>query len=327
MTDQPNFCPWSDLPRGWCACAQCAGHNPDADSLTQLEHHYHPSRPSAAAPVRLDNPGTPRRSPDEVPVPDHSPGKELPDRVYQWLLELPGELALLPDVLTGGGATDGTSSPPDERIPFRAAVADLLDERGKPGYSSSDAIAQVGRDARAFGRRYGVLWELAMWARMADEDMTEYDVDHAPLPDTPTVLSVCDWLLRHHPWIAESEWRDEYFDSVRTIVRDVRQAMGERMPYQPRCDCGWRLQACDQGAYYRCSGCGRIVQHWAELKRIAEVQEPMTMAELAVAIDVPEKTLYRWKGAGLITPKTDAKRGMVFDVYEARHAKSVTRGA
>ena len=326
-TVEPEVCPWSDLPRAWCACVQCAGHHPDADSLTLLGHHYQPGHTAGGVRVLLDSPSHPRREPADVSLPDDTPNRTIADRVYRWLLELPDDMALLPDVLTGVGGADGGKTPPCERSVFRVAVADLLDERRKTGYASSDAVAQVGKVAREAGRRYGVLWELSMWARMADEDMTNAGVDHTPTADHTTILTECDWLLRHHPWITTCEWADEYFDSVRSIVRDVRQAMGERRPYQPRCECGWHIQARDQGAYYQCTGCGRIVEHWAELKRIAEVQQPMTLAELSVAIDVPEKTLYRWKDAGIITPTTDAKRGMLFDVYEARHAKATLRGA
>ena len=245
------------------------------------------------------------------------------DRSRLILTRLPDDIALLPLVLTGNGAGDHTSrTTPGSRPPLRADVLDMLDTRPKTGAMTDDPIGERDLErASGQGRRVGLLWELAQWTRLADEEMHDEGYpDAIPLADQPTVVSECGWLRLHLDWITGRDWWPGFARDLAAMDREVQAALGIRPDYQPRHTCGWRLVPRDSGTWYACTGCDAVVDHWAELKRLTEVQD-VPLTELAGLIDVPLKTLQRWATDRWIVPLDDRKRGRLFNVGAARVVK------
>lgn len=254
---------------------------------------------------------------------DRTPGPHLADRdekiLRETLRDLPDRITVAAALIAGeklAAADDGTRPVPGSRPPLNLAVVDLT-RRGK---IHDDPIAHMTT------RSAGILAMLQSWTRLAHGEMLDTDTDTTDPTMHPTVGTECAWLLRHIVWILEQQWVTELAVDLGIAERDVKAVLRERAPYAPRCDrCTYRLEAMDGGSWYRCTGCHRVIDHWAELKRLAEIQPPMTLAELSAAVDVPVKTLHDWHKRGLLTPVTDAKRGRVFDPYEARQVKATLR--
>lgn len=118
----------------------------------------------------------------------------------------------------------------------------------------------------------------------------------------------------------------ELADDLHAADKAIKAALRERPEYLPRCDkCGWKLEAKDGGSWYSCTGCKRVVDHWAELKRLAEIQPPMAIKDLASAVNVPMETVKGWVKSGALTAVNPAKRGKLYDVWQARQIKATLR--
>ena len=255
---------------------------------------------------------------------DRTPGDTWLDeradrRLRDSLRDLPERLATATALLAGeklGGGGDSAHPVPTSRPPLNLAVIDLT----RRGRVHDDPIAHMTT------RSAGVVTMLASWTRLAHGEMLDTDTATTEPATHPTGATECAWLLRHIVWILAQQWVTEFAEDVAIADRDVRAALHERREYLPRCDrCGYRLEAMDAGSWYRCTGCQRVIDHWAELKRLAEIQPPMTLPELSAAINVPLKTLHDWHRRGLIAPAGDAKRGRRFDVWQARQVKANLR--
>ena len=251
------------------------------------------------------------------------------DRARLILTRLPDDIALLPLVLTGNGAGDHTSrTTPGSRPPLRVDVLDLIDNRLKSGAMTDDPVGERDLEHQTGeGRRAGLLWELAQWTRLADEEMhNEQYTDAIPLADPPTVVSECGWLRLHLDWLTSRDWWPELARDLSVMDREVCAALGIRPEYVPRHTCGWRLVPRDGGTWYACTGCDAVVDHWAELKRLTEVQD-VPLTELAGLIDVPRDTLRRWVEVGWLVaaeePRRSGRRGQPEKRYNVAAARAV----
>ncbi len=307
-------CETTGITRVFCMCTDCEpGFTMTAEEQELMACRFEPGtwpeqppRPPARV-IDLDGPQF-RHDPDAVvrrePI---RPKETRADRIRRWLIDLPNDVALLPDMANTSNGQPAPSSPANQRIPIKAAVLDVPEQ---------------------------IAVTLAHWIHIAHHDMD----DDPGLPE-PTITSMCDWLLRHLLWITTGPWSlrdDDTTDTVlhqfthdlRLLRTHTQAILGERDPYTPRCDqCGQRLEAMDDNSWYRCTNHNpiRIIDHWAEIGRLTAIQPPMTINELSAAIDVPTGTIGRWVAAGALTPTTDAKRGRLFDVWQARQVKANLR--
>lgn len=254
---------------------------------------------------------------------DRSPGTEWLDerqekRLRDTLRDLPDRYAICDAIKAGEHISDGediTRSIPGSRPPLNIAILDLTRNQG----SHPDPIAHMTVDR-------GLVAMLESWTRLAEAEMLDDGQEPEPLTTPPTVATECDWLLRNIVWVLEQQWVTELADDLAKADKAVKAALRERPEYLPRCDrCGWRLEAKDGGSWYSCTGCRRVIDHWAELKRLAEIQPPMTIKELATAVDVPMETVKGWVKSGALTAVNDVKRGRLYDVWQARQVKAALR--
>lgn len=242
------------------------------------------------------------------------------------LSELPDQMALLPLLLhsSGGGSADGLRTVPGPRTP-NVAVMDLLDTRVKlDGEVDMAGLAEI--DRMAGDNRQGVLPELWLWAVLIEAERFDADPQLPPeLPDEPTIANLCGWLLDGIAWVAEQQWSEELDHDLRRIGSAVRGMLQERDEYRPKHTeaggCGWPFEARDNRTWYRCTGCGKVVDHWAEMRRVMAVQR-VTLRQAAELTAIPLDTLRRWKKAGVITPALNRGQGRsgLYDLDTLRRA-------
>jgi len=175
------------------------------------------------------------------------------DNLRQWLRDIPDRYALLPLFVE-----HGTTEPdPDKRsakrtdapAPMRLEVVDLLDERYGRRWLGTEAADD----------RRGVLGTLESWARMVREER------NLPRPEGhATVTGEAALLSRHLLWIVEQPWVDEFYDDIKAVNRNLRDAVGDhRVRPVGRCPvtsdegtCGGALMPTKVGGVRCVSGCG-----------------------------------------------------------------------
>lgn len=229
-------------------------------------------------------------------------------QVHRSLIEIPDLYSLLPlftGLMSGSGEPSGGGGNPS-RPPANLALVDLTDTREKP-----DAEAQrtdYDLDRMAGGRRQGVLPTLASWTRLVDGELWDEGIEHDDPAADPTVVSECAFLLTHLGWCSEQQWFDELAADVKSIRRDLRDAVRERDEEPLRCfveGCGWgvdRVQpAGAEFPWYRCSGCGTTWSH-LEVYRLHERQKPMRLSACAESLGRPLSTLKEWRQQGWLRP-------------------------
>lgn len=226
---------------------------------------------------------------------------DLVDTLARCLTERPADTAPARTSRTGSQA------------PLRLDVVHLTDTRRKPDWDGTDPRAQDLTD------RHSVVAVLESWTRVVAEELPDFP----ELAEHATVRTEASVLVEHWNWITGQQWADELAEDVTRITRQVRQALGERREYTPRCrelHCGWRLTPMDNGTWYSCTGCGRDYTLDADLKALGELQTA-TLAEISDLLGIPVKTLHRWHKEGAISPAPEAshrQRGRLFEVANVR---------
>lgn len=206
--------------------------------------------------------------------------------------------------------------------------------------------------------RLGVLPTLASWSRAVSDGLWEAGVTHDELgveactrlcDEAPvrarrlqtegpcggiarqhrtaaTVSGECAFLLEHVTWISRQRWRTELAADVTAIRRALRAAVREHDPIQLKCTietCGWPVEAqavdpeTGEAGYYRCTGCGRTWSR-AEVSRLYDRQQPMSLAECAEILGRPVKTLHHWRGKDWIRPVGRDHRGALFSLSDVQ---------
>src|SRR4249919_506476 len=227
------------------------------------------------------------------------------DKLARALDELPAAYDLLPLFMLPGSRPDMGShqrhGSDNTRSPLALSALDLADERTKADASPTRSDYELDRMAGA--RRQGVLPTLSSWVRLVDGELWDELTEHAEPDENPTVAGECAWLHSHIRWIGERQWLDEITQDIIGMLRDVREVTGEQQIhiklYCLNTSCGWGVEEQSDGAWYRCTGCGRA---WSrlELHRMAERKKPKTLAECALLAGVTERTLKTYKARGLL---------------------------
>lgn len=171
----------------------------------------------------------------------------------------------------------GSRNPDDPWISYPPSFTalDLADQRLKAEITH-DPIGEADLARRIGARRRGVLPTVEAWVRIADNEMTDLDIEHRP-PEDPdrrvwvghrveapqaarpgvSVAGEASWLVRHLDWIVGQQWIIELAGELRQIVNDLEHLVGPARV---------------------------IVDH----------RSAGTIAELAEWTGVPTSTIYRW---------------------------------
>lgn len=219
------------------------------------------------------------------------------DHVAHQLRELPELAWWLPRALITRTTTETTSKPkPGSRVPFKADIVDLLDQRLKLDRLPVQA-AHVDPDAT------GVLPYLFSWARDTAFDLTDVTGTPPWIPTAPTIRTLCQWHRRHLDFTAtlpqwpEFAWGIGYtWSRVEAATRDVRDDAPRHLVRHGQCDTDtpgnlhpisdreWRCDTCDRYIKIRAvtipqaakiATCTpRAIQKWvkAEPTRFAKVE-------------------------------------------------------
>jgi hypothetical protein len=199
---------------------------------------------------------------------------------------------------TGSKQRHGTLS---TRAPLVLEVLDLLDRRHKndvePTRDNYELDRLVGQ------RRLGVLPTLSQWVRLVDSEQWDSGLVHAAPAEIPTVESECGWLQSHVEWISQQGWLQEIADDLTRMLKDCTLITGTTEQHiKMTCTnlgCGWPVQEEADGAWFKCTGCGRS---WGrlELHKMAERKKPKPLIECAKLAGVSDRTLNRLIEAGLL---------------------------
>lgn len=176
------------------------------------------------------------------------------DRLNHWLTTIPELYALLPTFIEHGTAERNPDSKatknPYPPAPMRLDVVDLLDTRLGRKWAGT---------APAHDRR-GVVGTL----RVHVETLIEERPLTATTWNDASVYDCCKLLSRHRLWIAEQEWGPFLYDEVRSIHRQLSDAVGDYrrppvghchiVPHEAEDPCGGGLFANSFGGV-RCSRC------------------------------------------------------------------------
>jgi hypothetical protein len=178
------------------------------------------------------------------------------------------------------GGDGGRGKRPDPPAPANLDVLDVTDPR------SSQVIAAMG------------------WARITVEDLR--------LSTMPSDVAECATLLiRHLDWVAAQPWADEALDEISQAARTLRWMCGDvpeaslgRCPdIDPRGEadrCGGPLRWADGTLTVVCGRCGGMwrTDDLVNLGRVSPMQVWATIPNVAVMLDVPERTIRSWVQAG-----------------------------
>lgn len=159
-------------------------------------------------------------------------------------------------VADSNGRSAGT---PGSRPPLRLDVAQALDTRVR--FRGDDAVLRAQQDAEAGARLQGVLPDLWQWARLIEAEWLDGNpVVPDDLPEQPTIVTVCDWLIRHTTaWTLDQQWASEYQADVHGWHRDLQRITGQVEPRAMRHDCtrcGNPAQLINDGDAWACAECG-----------------------------------------------------------------------
>lgn len=141
------------------------------------------------------------------------------DNIRKWLASIPTNYALLPTFVEHGTTERNPDQGAVKRIhapaPMRLEIIDLLDTRRGRKWLGTDVTSD----------RRGVVGTLLAWA-------TEV-IDGRELTIQPhhTVVSLCDFLCRHIPWVIEQGWASDMHAELKTLDRALKDAIGD---YRPR---------------------------------------------------------------------------------------------
>lgn len=209
---------------------------------------------------------------------------------------------------------------------IRLDVFHLLDLRRKQDWFGHDPREENLTD------QLGVTPLLEAWVRVLWEEVVEL----LELTEVATVRSEAAVLVEYWPFIEAADWGEELARDVIRITAEVRAALGIRPDYRPRCrkcksvvipvDADRRLTTWEACGYGACTGCDWTYPTGPALNALAQVQEPMPLAEISSLVGVPVKTLHRWYAEELIVPVNGAKRKRVFDLAAVRAVATVKFG-
>jgi predicted Zn-ribbon and HTH transcriptional regulator len=210
---------------------------------------------------------------------------------------------------------------------IRLDVFHLLDPRRKPGWDGADPREEN------YAGWLGVAPLLESWVRVLWEDLPEI----LELTETATVRSEASVLVEFWPFIEAQQWAEELAKDVSRAAETVRRTLGIRPDYQPKCrKCGFtvipveadtrKLTTWEACAYGACTGCDWTYPKGPALDALAQVQEPLPLAEIADVAGIPIKTLYRWHAEELIVPVDGVKRKRVYDLAAVRAVANVKFG-
>lgn len=230
----------------------------------------------------------------------------------------PGSAPVDPDARQGSGVKS-------HRMVLVPDVVDLLDVREKN--LDPDDVGWLNRiDGQ---RRVGVFPTLSMWVSLVHGEMIDLDEDPSDCcpPRAHTLAGEVAWLSQYADRAVALH--NDFAPEMRQIRNDLRTACRVVEPFVPQCPkCGWWMEgqwpddevdAEKAPPWWKCSGCGWTITHDAEVRRLAALQPPMTLRQMATMTGVSHRTLLRWEADKRFLPVGENSRGV--KLYEVDHIK------
>ena len=263
-------------------------------------------------------------------------------QVRRHLAEIPDLVAEASHYLTPGSAPkdpDARHGTTVFRIPIVPEIVDLLDERDKlldDIMLNRTAIAWEDGAGRKVAehrlRRLGVLPTLGLWVALVHAELE--DLGRAPESCCParghTLAGEVAWLVE---WAeAVIELHDDFPRDIELLWQELRRACRVRQEYIPQCPkCGHRLEGVygsesdKEAAWFRCTGCPQTFVMDAELKRLAALQPPMTLRQIAGVLRLSCRDVYGWYRQDRYMPVGTNARGQ--RLFELEHVKRAALSA
>lgn len=273
---------------------------------------------------------------------------ELPAAYDQlWLFVLPRRNPPLDGVRVQGSAST--------RVPLDLTVLDLLDERIKPGsdlYPSFDLrgrrlgvlptlsawVRYVDEELIKEGRQYVPPYRFTACGRacvfisICDVVLPGEAVCSGKRLDHWTKKSVqteSSWLLDQLDFIEDQPWCYKIADpdqpqSISKMLIDIKSIIRDDVASNLKClneGCGWEVKPQSNGAWYKCSGCGRAWS-WMELRNMAQSRMPITLKEAVERSGTSRSLLLQYIDDGKIEA-LKIKRGAA-KLYDPIQIMSVT---
>lgn len=163
----------------------------------------------------------------------------------------------------------------------------------------------------------GMLARLSMCVRMICEELRDADQPWPDLCNPPTWAGECRWLLDTAQWWQAQPWHDDIDHDLRQVHTALARASRTPQPARlicPRSGCIWPVHPQSGGSYYECEA-GHVIDHHAEIRRMAQVQE-VTLRVIADRTGVPSKTLHRWHKQRLLIHVRKDGREHLFDAAD-----------
>lgn len=212
------------------------------------------------------------------------------------------------------------------KIPIAPEIFDLLDEREK-------ALDDIMLNRSGGERRLGVLPTLGLWVSLVYAELEDLgqNVRECCPARNHTISGECDWLSEYAEPIVELH--PDFVRDIEKLWIELRKACRIRKEYVPKCPdhggvnriAGVYAESLDSEgppAWWQCTGCGRTWVHEAEIRRLALTQPKMTLRQISTLIQIPVRTLHRWKNEGRFSG------GPLFELeHVERAAETVRRGA
>lgn len=263
----------------------------------------------------LDHIGQPcAANPDEKPNWRDDPveRKKFLGRVRHHLEQIPDLVPFIPLFLVRGGQGEGPMSAAfGSKPPMDLGVVDLLDEREKDGGKEGLRPTLISWIRVYDDALEGTVGYETPWRRQACSAACGFSVPGFILVPSPeagccvgdfrkhphiqhTVAEACSYLIRWLDRAAEFQWFDEFAEVVRKMRGELKSITRERSVEDlglACTGCGWpNIETMDDGAWYRCSGCGTQFLR-DELAKKAERKRPRSLKECAEVTGHPHRTL------------------------------------
>ncbi|MBC7939101.1 MAG: MerR family transcriptional regulator [Chitinophagaceae bacterium] len=171
---------------------------------------------------------------------------------------------------------------------------------------------------------HGQLAILTLCVRLVAEELRDAGQTWPALVNPPTWVAECDWLIGTEPWWSRQPWAEDIDRDVTAVWKTLGRAARVTPPLRLTCtQCSFPVYPEADGSYYRCEA-GHTIMLKPELERLGKIQE-YTSAELAELMGITDRTLRRWKAAGIIAPVGKLGKQDTYSVLDVQRAREKVR--
>lgn len=220
----------------------------------------------------------------------------------------------------GSGDSGHTDRKPGSKAPLNMTVLHLTDTRYKPrGWRTHNPRRT------ATIHRLGTLPTLVWWTQLLDAFAAERGVQVDTHPDTATVATECEWLVKQLQLILAAPGADMFVRDIARLHAELDQAATGTWEFKPRCGtCSRVLQADDHGGY-SCTGCRRTYTPKSMID-LGRRHPPMLARDIAKTLGIAPPTIRSWEHRGLIAAvKRNHQGRKLYSLADAMRIKERVR--